>query len=214
MADSEQTAEFDCTGRPIQRTTEQRTRKGRKDCPEWIAPPDMPDYMVLDVLNGVICGALAGGEGDDKYCRSIPVKGIDRKKPVPWRCKKHGGIPENKARPGNDNARSFGIYASALSEEEKALRNQCYADGVEDEIAMLRIRLKRSVDAEAHAFERRGDDPEIFRRRALAVDKIVRQFARLVGLKRFNTMALLETTPEGVRVYLPDNGRDARDSDG
>ena len=236
MADTENPAEFDCTGRPIQFTIEQRTRKGRKDCQAWIAPPDMPDYMVLDVLNGVICGALAGGEGDDKYCRSIPVAGIDRTKPVPWRCKKHGGIPENKARPGNENARTFGMYASCLSEDEKKLRNEAYADGVDNEIAVLRVRLKRALDAEnasQHELESwteetsqtgtgKGDDAKekvvlkktkTYRNRATAVDRIVRQLARMVGLKRFNTMALFETTPEGVRVYLPDNGRDTSQED-
>jgi hypothetical protein len=185
--------------------------------------------MVLDVLNGVICGALAGGRGDDKYCRTIPVKGIDRTKPVPWRCKQHGGVPAKQARAGNSSARSFGMYASCLSDEEKALRTEAYADDLDDEIAVTRIRWKRALDAEKgsqHELESyteessqtgTGKDADAkekvflkktktYKNRAAAVDKIGKQLARLYALKRFNTLSI-EATAEGVKIYLPDNGR-------
>lgn len=217
----------DCCGRPIQFTAEQRTRKARRNCPAWVAPDDMPDHVVLDVMNGVVCGALVrGGKGDDKFCRTPPAN-EDRTKAAPYRCRKHGGIPSLKARRGNTNAQKYGLYTDALFDDEKELWAKTTADSVDEEIVMAKVRLRRALIAEKeaktaveHIDEEVGtlgdhDGVEVvmkvktrYSTMTKLVDQIMSQLARLYALKSSRQSAIIEATSEGVKVYLPDNGRD------
>ena len=223
-----ETERVDCTGRPIRLTDEQRSRKGRRRCPGWTAPDDMPDHIVLDTLAGVVCGAvIRGAKGDDRFCRTAPAD-VDRSKPSPYRCRSHGGIPENKARPGNTNALKYGLYTEALHEDERELWAKTTAESVDEEIVMAKVRLRRALIAESkaeyaveHYDEEIGklgetdDGREVvlkiktrFANMTKLVDQIVNQIARLYALKASRQGGRIEATSEGVVVYLPDNGRD------
>lgn len=224
-----ETERFDCTGRPLRFTLEQRTRKARQDCPAWVAPDDMPDHVVLDVINGVVCGALnPKGKGDDKYCRSIPAS-VDRKRPAPWRCRKHGGVPSKNIRPRNAHNLKYGLYGDALFEEEKELWLKTTAETVDEEIVMAKLRLRRALVAEKDAkfavehyeeetgelADHQGEAVLMKRKTRFAnmtrlVDQITNQLARLYALRTQRSSAIIEATAEGVKVYLPDNRRDTQ----
>lgn len=219
--------EFDCCGRPIQFTAEQRTRKARRNCPAWVAPDDMPDHVVLDVFNGVVCGALIpDGKGDDKYCRTPPAD-ADRTKASPYRCRKHGGVPSSQARPGHSISLKYGLYTDCMFEDEKEIWSKLNADSVDEEILMAKVRLRRALRAEKDAkFDLESIEEETgtlgdhegtevvlrvkkkYTNRTRLVDQIMNQLARLYALKSQRTSAIIEATSEGVKVYLPDNGRD------
>lgn len=209
-------------------TDEQRTRKSRRGVVEWKAPEDMPDHMVLDVFNGVICGALKpDGKGDDKYCRTRPAH-VDRTKPSPYRCRAHGGIPENKARNGNSISLKYGLYTDSMFEHEKEIWKDTDAGKLEDEIRSCKIRLRRALIAEKDGElglesidEETGQLGEIdglelvlklkkkLTNRSKLVDQIIGQLARLYALTQDRNSTIIEATSERVRVYLPDNGRDS-----
>lgn len=223
----ESTERVDCCGRPIQFTDEQRTRKARRGVPVWKAPEDMPDHMVLDLLNGVICGAFnPDGKGDDRYCRAGPVPGIDRTKPTPHRCRRHGGVPESQARPGHSISLKYGLYTDSMFQDEKEIWKDTDAEKLEDEIRACKIRLRRALIAEKDGElglesieEETGKLAEIdglevllklkkkLSNRSKLVDQIIGQLARLYALTQNRSSTMIEATSEGVKVYLPDNGR-------
>lgn len=179
----------------------------------------MPDHVVLDVFNGVVCGALIpDGPGDDKYCRTPPAN-ADRTKPAPYRCRSHGGVPAAQARPGHTNSQKYGLYTDALFDEERELWEKTTADSVDEEIVMAKLRLRRALIAEKAAetaveYIDEEDGPEgrkvktRYATMTKLVDQIMSQLARLYALKSSRTGAMIEATSEGVKVYLPDNGRD------
>ncbi len=218
-----QNTKVDCIGRPILLSPDERRRRARRKYPEWVAPDDMPDELVLDTLNGLICGEDTGGEGEGKYCVSRPANGVDKKSPKPWRCRKHKGREKPKPKKRTGNRMKYGLYGDALFEEERELWERCEADKIEEEIKMAKLRLRRALVAEKDAkklleseeYEEFEDgDKEVQkvkRRYATAskfVDQITNQLAKLYALRRDRQNALIEATSEGVKVYLPDNGRD------
>ncbi len=187
----------------------------------------MPDYAVLNVLNGVVCGAsVPNGKGDDKYCRTAPAD-ADRKKPPPFRCRKHGGVPSAQARPGHHASLKYGLYTDAMFDHEKEFWGELSADSVDEEIVMAKVRLRRAVVAEKdakmaveHYDQEVGELGEVggeqivmkvktrYATMTRLVDQIMSQLARLYALKSNRQSAIIEATSEGVKVYLPDNGRD------
>lgn len=74
------------------------------------------------------------------------------------RCRMHGG--KNTGAPkSNQNAKTHGLYASALTDEEKRLWNQIELGNVDDELRMAKIRLARALrlemtDADLELIER------------------------------------------------------------
>lgn len=70
------------------------------------------------------------------------------------RCRFHGG-KSTGAPAGNVNAVTHGIYSNALRGDEKAQWERIPLGGLDDEIKMLRLRLKRIFEEQARA----DDDP-------------------------------------------------------
>lgn len=68
----------------------------------------------------------------------------------------HGGTNPGPGK-GNQNARTHGIYAKYLSDEEKRLWGQLELGRVDDELRLCRLRLMRALAAE----ERSKGEPEL-----------------------------------------------------
>jgi len=70
----------------------------------------------------------------------------------------HGGKSDGPPK-GSQNAKTHGLYASALTDEEKRLWNQIELGNVDDELRMAKIRLARALrlemtDADLELIER------------------------------------------------------------
>jgi len=58
------------------------------------------------------------------------------------------------APPGNQNARKHGFYSRALTEAEKLEMEEAgYVEGIDEEIALLRIKLRQLVENEPDRIE-------------------------------------------------------------
>ena len=68
------------------------------------------------------------------------------------RCRVHGGQSTGPPK-GSQNARTHGLYASALLEGEEEFYDQISLGTVDEELKMARIQLRRALNAQAQ-FER------------------------------------------------------------
>lgn len=83
---------------------------------------------------GKTCGAKTrSGEP----CKRAPAKGRTR-------CRLHGGATPK----GRQNAKTHGIYAAFLSEDEKSVWNSLELGKVDDELRLCRIQLMRALKAQ------------------------------------------------------------------
>ncbi len=139
----------------------------------WVQPGDMPDVLAVRVALGEACGSrLTKGVG---YCRRNPVEGQEDKC-LPHRCKLHGGKTEKPAK-GSSRASKHGIYQDLVKVPES--RNYTrFRDGepLDEEIAFLRIRLRRIVVAEIEQGERLDSDDRVEVRRALRTLQVERKY--------------------------------------
>lgn len=80
------------------------------------------------------CGAKTRNAG---RCNAAPVKGRTR-------CRMHGGT--NPGAPaGNTNALKHGIYSDAIRDDERDLWGRIELGGVDDELRLARLQLRRAV---------------------------------------------------------------------
>lgn len=118
---------------------------------QWQKPKGMHAAIARKVLEGKICGARTRA---GKFCMQKPIKRTDGK-PKPWRCRMHGGKihkhPNGKPPglvPGHQINKTFGIWAEALTEEEKNHWYEMTDDSLEALIKFVKIRLRRTVIAQ------------------------------------------------------------------
>lgn len=63
------------------------------------------------------------------------------------RCRMHGGKATDTHK-GNQNARTHGLYANGLTDEEKQVYHHVEIGSIDDELRMAKIRLRRALIAE------------------------------------------------------------------
>lgn len=63
------------------------------------------------------------------------------------RCRMHGG-KAGITHKGNQNARTHGLYASGLTDEEKQIYHRVEIGSIDDELRIAKIRLRRALIAE------------------------------------------------------------------
>lgn len=72
----------------------------------------------------------------------------------------HGGF--NKGPPkGNQNARKHGIYADVLNEEDRGVYDRIEIGSIEDELRILRVRLRRALKAQSRLEEGQDEKQDI-----------------------------------------------------
>lgn len=142
-------------GRSI-RGTEPRTRR-------WDPPVDMPDWQVLAVAEGRMCGHRlyrVPARGGTPYCVARPDS-ESLHATLPARCRFHGCANKSYTAPQEVGMR-HGIYSDALlpGEEEAASDGKLAGSGLSAEITMMRLRLRRALAAESKQEEakRCGED--------------------------------------------------------
>ena len=102
--------------------------------------------------------------------------------------KRKGGAPR-----GNQNARKHGCYSKVLSEAERLdFRLLSEVDGVDEEITLLRVKLKRVV-------QQSPDNLKLIMR-------LVNSLGRLVRMKHMIRQDKRESIEEGVRAVLRGTG--------
>lgn len=74
------------------------------------------------------------------------------------RCRMHGG-KATETHAGNQNARTHGIYSSALAPDEAELWDQIPVGALDDELKVCRLQLRRAMLAQQHAGK--GDGLEL-----------------------------------------------------
>jgi hypothetical protein len=81
----------------------------------------------------------------------------------------HGGAAGSGGQPGNINSVVHGLYSSALTAAEREEWVRIPLGSVDDELRILRLRLKRVLDLEA-TFDRAENDDE--RQKLLEIEKV------------------------------------------
>ena len=135
--------------------------------PPWVAPDDMPQWVVDLIKAGKMCGAnlRSPKPGGLKWCTLRPSphqREIGR--PLPHRCKWHGGNLPGSAtqiatvKESMERRRRAplidGVYACAvLPGEEEVWQRLMTTSSLDPEIAILKLRLRRAVKAEADWLE-------------------------------------------------------------
>lgn len=76
------------------------------------------------------------------------------------RCRKHGG-KSTGAPTGNQNARTHGIYSSAIQPDEVELWDQIVVDDIDDAIKIAHLQLRRAMIAQAKAEQGDGLDLDL-----------------------------------------------------
>ena len=111
---------------------------------KWEPPEGMPTEIVKGVRAGKMCGSKKNRGG---FCKSPPAA-RNKGKPIPRRCKLHGG--HNPGAPkGNKNNLKHGVYSRALlDDDERALYETLVVNSMDDEIRMMKIRLHRALREE------------------------------------------------------------------
>ena len=174
---------LDCEGHLIKLPLERRSRKARRGAPAWMAPKRMPDWQARMVVRGQMCGApLANGH----FCRRTDIRVNDTRTP-PYLCSQHLEERREKERQQADGR---GFYAPGMrSDEEPIYRGMTekQVSSLDDEIALVKIRLRRECEAEIRQAQKLAgeQDPE----RALdgrSLDELMIEVRRTTG-----------TTPDG-----------------
>jgi len=118
----------------------------------WIKPEGMSKEMAERVLAGKICGARRNrqpGTEDSHFCTLPPALNSREQRPhPPYRCKHHSGAIKESDRgfkPGNKIGLKHGIYSDAMEPEEKEAYEEMKSGGIEQEIAICRMRLRRAM---------------------------------------------------------------------
>ena len=102
--------------------------------------------------------------------------------------KRKGGAPKE-----NQNARKHGCYSKVLSEAERLdFRLLSEVDGVDEEITLLRVKLKRLLE----------QSPENLK----LIMRLVNSLGRLVRMKHMIRQDKRESIEEGVRAVLRGTG--------
>jgi hypothetical protein len=75
------------------------------------------------------------------------------------RCNLHGG--KSTGAPGNKNSLKHGIYGTALRDDEKAAWSRIDVDGIDDEIRIAKLQLKRALEEQRKIIDEAGDDVKV-----------------------------------------------------
>lgn len=106
-----------------------------------------------------LCGAK--GKTSGKPCQRAPTKGKTR-------CKLHGGMSTGPTS-GKRKLNSFGLYSDAISASEGEIWHDIPIKGIEDQIKLARLRVRRLYGAVVRAEE---DEMTALRVDTIRTDKI------------------------------------------
>lgn len=139
-------------------------------------------------------------------CKRSPLAGKRR-------CRLHGGAStgaRKPARPGNQNARKHGLYSNTLTDDEKALLELMPVGTLDDEIALARVLLQRTLGVELGEGKLASLDRVILGGPRLEVNyrppKYLEQIIRLLGRIGRLEVARAELLEE-IREREPENLR-------
>ena len=202
----------DINGDEIKLTEDKRCSHQMHGVRQWKAPKDMPDKIVKAMLLGKMCGGkLNGGAG---YCTSKHVV-ISEKRPPPYRCPSHGGTSTTAK--GQKPGMTHGLYTDGMFEDEKELWATLDITGLDDEIKMAKLRLRRALKADKmrnfnHKQAVMMDEiaETYYKGYARNIGEITRQLLALLSQRsslQETALALKTGGQAKVIIYLPDNGR-------
>ena len=137
-------------------------------------------------------------------------------RPMPnGRCRMHGGASTGPKDSTNSsrNALKHGIYATRLSEDELALRQELKRGSVDEELDLMRLRLRRALEAEHQANGEPELDEEIERDISSEIGartekkKRVRDYVSIID-KIVARIETLEKTRLTLRAEMPPDTED------
>ncbi len=212
---------LDIDGRPILLKPHQREIKNSINKKRWVAPDDMPDYIVLGVLSGNYCGEPIYINGKlESYCCRKPHsdRGL-----IPIKCEIHGGRVK-ASKYGKQIVLTSGLYSDALMSEEVAIYPDIRCDDLTDEIKVMKLRLRRALikelnnDQELEFLQEETsvvDGQEFFkkitkyRNMTATVNKLISHLCQLMAQHQAMQNITSDQTIYGdaVKIYLPNNNR-------
>ena len=152
-----------------------------------------------------------------KHCGAKTKSGGScQRAPMPnGRCWKHGGASTGPKDTTNSarNALKHGIYATRLTEEEIALRQELKRGSVDEELDLMRLRLRRALEAEYQANGEAELDEEIERDISSEIGartekkKRVRDYVSIID-KIVARIETLEKTRLTLRAEMPPDPED------